>query len=110
MNITRTLLLTFILAISNYSVADVIKDQIAVKFSLTELSMSERLDLIKENLIALNSDLPKPLKLDYVNYHNPQFDIIITVNQPLNAQDAATKLINESYIDYAKAVGPIMVY
>jgi hypothetical protein len=54
--------------------------------------MSERLDLIKENLIALNSDLPKPLKLDYVNYHNPQFDIIITVNQPLNAQDAATKL------------------
>jgi hypothetical protein len=45
--------------------------------------------------------------LDYVNYHNPQFDIIITVNQPLNAQDAATKLINESYIDYAKAVGPI---
>ncbi|CAB5497369.1 hypothetical protein THERMOT_1333 [Bathymodiolus thermophilus thioautotrophic gill symbiont] len=110
MTTIKTLLLAFILTISNYSIANIIKDQIAVKFSPTKLSMSERLDLIKESLVVLNFDLPEPLKLDYVNYHNPQYDIIITMNQPLNAQEAAAELTNEPYIDYAKAVGPIMVY
>ena len=102
--------MAFVLTISNYSVANIIKDQIAVKFSPTKLSMSERLDLIKESLVVLNFDLPEPLKLDYVNYHNPQYDIIITMNQPLNAQEAVAELTNEPYIDYAKAVGSIMVY
>lgn len=108
--LARTLLLTFILAISNQSIAKIVKDQIAVKFAPTELSTPERLDLIKERLITLNPDLPEPLKLDYVNYHNPQYDVIITINQPLNAQEAAANLVEEPYIDYAKAVGPIMIY
>ncbi|MBA5249057.1 MAG: hypothetical protein FE834_05920 [Gammaproteobacteria bacterium] len=110
MSITRTLLLTFIVAINNHSVADIVKDQIAVKWTSAELSTPARLNLIKERLIMLNPDLPEPLELDYVNYHNPQYDVIITVNQPLNTQKAAIDLVSEPYIDYAKAVGPIMIY
>lgn len=108
--LVKTLLLTFILAISNHSIAEVVKDQIAVKFAPSELSTLERLDLIKESLISLNPDLPEPLKLDYVNYHNPQYDVIITINQPLNAQEAAEELAGEPYIDHIKVVGPILVY
>ena len=75
--------MAFILTISNYCVADIIKDQIAVKFSPTKLSMSKRLDLIKESLVVLNFDLPEPLKLDYVNYHNPQYrPLHSSQNQP----------------------------
>lgn len=110
MNITRALLITLILTISNTSIADIVKDQIAVKFASTELTMAQRLDTIQARLMSLNPELPEPLKLDYVNYHNPQYDIIISINQPLNAQEAATDLVSEPYIDYAKAVGPILVY
>lgn len=106
------LLLAFSLtiSISNHTLADIPKNQLAIEFTQNEMTLSERLALINTKLKQINPNLPKPLKIDYVNYYDTQYHIIITPNQPINIDNAVTELTNEVYIIAVKAVGAIVIY